>query len=177
MTRTIIHVPGKGKPGTQIGIEKVTPDQFKQTLAGLTAQLQGRPLDAELGRWLNTEHGPASPLYRTLKTACQTGVAEGWLCDREGGGLRYGRIFKPGPELHGFSVDVVDMKDLAGPHHAHPTGEIDLIMPIEGEALFDGHPAGWLVCPPGSAHRPTVSQGRALVLYLLPEGRIEFTRS
>jgi hypothetical protein len=155
----------------------VTPEQFKQTLAGLTAQLEGRPLDAELGRWLNAEHGPASPLYQTLKAACQTGVAEGWLCEREGGGLRYGRIFKPTPELHGFSVDVVDMKDLAGPHHAHPTGEIDLIMPIEGEALFDGHPAGWLVCPPGSAHRPTVSQGRALVLYLLPEGRIDFTRN
>ena len=56
-------------------------------------------------------------------------------------------------------------------------GEIDLIMPLEGDALFDGHPAGWLVCPPGSAHRPTVSQGRALVLYLLPQGRIEFTRT
>ena len=55
-------------------------------------------------------------------------------------------------------------------------GEIDLIMPIAGDAQFDGRPAGWLVCPPGSAHRPTVSQGRALVLYLLPKGEIEFTK-
>ena len=102
-------------------------------------------------------------------------MAEGWLCDREGGGIRYGRIFKPADDLHGFSVDVVDMKDIAGPHHAHPNGEIDLIMPIDGDATFDGRPAGWLVCPPGSAHRPTVAQGRALVLYLLPEGRIDFT--
>ena len=68
------------------------------------------------------------------------------------------------------------MQDVAGPHHSHPKGEIDLIMPIEGDALFDGRPAGWLVCPPGSAHRPTVSQGRALVLYLLPDGQIQFTR-
>ncbi len=103
-------------------------------------------------------------------------MTEGWLCNREGGGIRYGRIFKPADDLHGFSVDVVDMKDIAGPHHAHPNGEIDLIMPIEGDATFDGRPAGWLVCPPGSAHRPTVANGRALVLYLLPEGRIEFTR-
>jgi hypothetical protein len=103
-------------------------------------------------------------------------VGAGWLCDREGGGIRNGRIFKPAADLNGFSVDVVDMQDIAGPHHAHPNGEIDLIMPIEGEALFDGRPAGWLVCPSGSAHRPTVSQGRALVLYLLPEGRIDFTR-
>ncbi|MEA3395245.1 MAG: DUF4863 family protein [Pseudomonadota bacterium] len=154
----------------------MTPEQFKETLAELTTQLQGRPLNAELGRWLNTEFDPQSPLYRTLKAACQTGVAEGWLCEREGEGLRYGRIFKPTPELHGFSVDVVDMNNVAGPHHAHPNGEIDLIMPVEGDACFDGQPAGWLVYPPGSAHRPTVSDGRALVLYLLPEGRIEFTR-
>lgn len=155
----------------------MTPEEFKQTLARLTCQLEGRPLDASLQDWLNAEHGPQSASYSELKAACQAGVAGGWLCEREAGGLKYGRIFKPGPDLHGFSVDVVDMKDLKGPHHVHPTGEIDLIMPIEGDALFNDHPAGWLVCPPGSAHYPTVSQGRALVLYLLPEGRIEFTRT
>lgn len=149
---------------------------FRQRLAGLTAQLAGRPLDAMLNAWLNVEHGPTSATYLGLKASCEQGVAEGWLCDREGGGIRYGRIFKPAPDLAGFSVDVVDMKDLAGPHHMHPNGEIDLLMPIEGEATFDGRPAGWIVYPPGSAHRPTVAQGRALVLYLLPEGRIEFTR-
>ena len=68
------------------------------------------------------------------------------------------------------------MENVAGPHHTHPLGEIDLIMPIDGEAHFDGHPAGWMVCPPGSAHSPTVTQGRALVLYLLPQGEIAFTR-
>ncbi|MNL76803.1 hypothetical protein D3C87_2028270 [compost metagenome] len=49
-------------------------------------------------------------------------------------------------------------------------------MPLTGDARFDGHGAGWLVYGPGSAHRPTVTQGRALVLYLLPGGAIEFTR-
>ena len=63
----------------------------------------------------------------------------------------------------------------AGPHHVHPNGEIDLIMPLEGDATFDGRPAGWCVYAPGSAHCPTVAQGRALVLYLLPEGAIQFT--
>ena len=67
------------------------------------------------------------------------------------------------------------MKDIAGPHHAHPQGEIDLVMPLDADACFDGRAAGWLVYPPGSAHRPTVSQGRALVLYLLPAGQIQFT--
>jgi len=33
-----------------------------------------------------------------------------------------------------------------------------------------------VVYGPGSAHRPTVRGGKALVLYLLPAGAIEFTK-
>ena len=154
----------------------MTPDKFRAQIAGLTAQLAGRAIDAELDAWLNREHGAGSATYAALKASCEAGVAEGWLCNREGGGIKYGRIFKPADDLYGFSVDVVDMTDIAGPHHVHPNGEIDLVMPQGGDATFDGRPAGWVVMPPGSAHRPTVSQGRALVLYLLPQGAIEFTR-
>lgn len=150
--------------------------QFRQQIAELTAQLAGRELNADLQAWLNQEHGVDSTTYQQLKQSCQQGVTEGWLCQREGGGIRYGRIFKPADDLANFSVDVVDMQDMIGPHHSHPNGEIDLIMPLEGEALFDQHPAGWLVYPASSAHKPTVTQGRALVLYLLPQGSIEFTR-
>ncbi len=153
----------------------MTAEQFREQIAALTQSLQGRPLDAGLQAWLNAEHGASSRTFAELKSACQTGVAEGWLCNREGGGIRYGRIFKPSADLHGFSVDVVDMCDVAGPHHVHPQGEIDLIMPLDDGATFDGQAAGWLVCPPGSAHSPTVRHGRALVLYLLPQGAIEFT--
>ena len=154
----------------------MSPEDFRLEVAVLTRQLAGRPLDGELDAWLNRDHGVHSPTYAALAHGCRTGAAEGWLCQREGGGIRYGRVFKPAPDLHGFSVDVVDMQDIAGPHHSHPNGEIDLIVPLDGTARFDGRPAGWLVCPPGSSHRPTVTQGRALVLYLLPNGRIEFTR-
>ena len=153
-----------------------TPADFRSQIAELTAQIGGRALDAGLDAWLNAEHGSASATYRALKASCEAGVEQGWLADREGGGIKYGRIFKPADDLQGFSVDVVDMRDIAGPHHSHPNGEIDLIMPIDGAAKFDGRPGGWCVYPAGSAHRPTVSEGRALVLYLLPQGAIEFTR-
>lgn len=153
----------------------MTPTDLHQALAPLTAQLAGRPLNKALDDWLNAEAGPGSTRYEAIAAACRAGVAAGWLCNREGGGIRYGRIFKPAPELDGFSVDVVDMHDIAGPHHSHPNGEIDLLMPVEADARFDGRPAGWVVYPAGSAHRPTVSQGRALVLYLLPQGAIQFT--
>jgi hypothetical protein len=157
-------------------VATITPAVLRAQIAELTAQLQGRALDAQLDAWLNAHHGAGSPTFAALVESCRAGVRDGWLCDREGGGIKYGRIFKPADDLHGFSVDVVDMNDCAGPHHTHPLGEIDLVMPVQGEARFDGRPAGWCVYGAGSAHRPTVSEGRALVLYLLPQGQIQFTR-
>ena len=153
----------------------MSAESFRLQIQSLTKALAGRSLDATLDAWLNSEYGPETETFRALAESCRAGVQEGWLCNREGGGIKYGRIFKPAEDLGGYSVDVVDMKDIAGPHHRHPLGEIDLVMPIDGDARFDGRPAGWVVCPPGSAHRPTVSQGRALVLYLLPQGQIEFS--
>lgn len=150
----------------------ISPETFKAQIAVLTAQIADRALDGGL----NDAHGAGSAMFSELMASVRAGISAGWLCDRDGGGIRYGRIFKASPELHGFSVDVVDMIDIAGPHHSHPLGEIDLVMPFESDAHFDGRPAGWVVYPPGSAHRPTVSQGRAHVLYLLPEGQIQFTR-
>ncbi len=150
--------------------------EFRQQMIDLTARIADRPLDDGLQDWLNGELGADSAEYRRLQDSCRQGVAEGWLCQREAGGIRFGRVFKPDEELHGFSVDVVDMDDVVGPHHSHPNGEIDLVMPLSGEAKFDGHGAGWVVYEAGTAHHPTVSDGRALVLYLLPGGSIEFTR-
>jgi hypothetical protein len=98
------------------------------------------------------------------------------MCNREAGGIKFGRVIKPGPDTQGFSVDVVDMQNIKGPHHRHPNGEIDMIMPLDSAAKFDGRGAGWMVYGPDSAHSPTVSDGRALVLYLLPQGAIEFTK-
>lgn len=149
---------------------------FRRQIADLTVHLTARPLDSGLAAWLNQEHGIGSETYRRLQQSCLDGVAEGWLCDREAGGIRYGRVFKPADDLQRFSVDVVEMENIVGPEHRHPNGEVDLVMPLQGDALFDQQPAGWVVYPPGSVHKPSVSQGKALVMYLLPEGSIEFTR-
>jgi hypothetical protein len=161
---------------TQLPGEQMSVDHLREQVVALTSLLQGRALDASLQDWLNAEHGTDSDTFSDLRTSCRQGVTEGWLCEREAGGIRYGRVFKPDADLHGFSVDVVDMDNVVGPHHSHPKGEIDLVMPMEGDACFDDHPAGWVVYAAGTAHRPTVSNGRALVLYLLPDGSIEFIR-
>jgi hypothetical protein len=56
--------------------------------------------------------------------ARQHTLVVGWMSNREGGGIKCGRVIKPGP---------------------------------------------------GTAHRPSVSDSKARVLYLLPKGKIEFT--
>jgi len=155
----------------------VSQEQFAQLMASITARIAGRTLDATLEDDLNRTLPPHGAVVRSVVDACSAGIAAGWMCNREHAGIKYGRVVKPGPATHGFSVDVVEMDDVAGGHHRHPNGEIDLIMPIDAAATFDGRGAGWLVYPPGSAHVPTVTGGKAWVLYLLPQGAIEFTKT
>ena len=100
----------------------MSKELFHQQLSELTAELIGRPLDETLDQWLNARHGAGTPTFEALKKSCIEGVAEGWLCNREGGSIRYGRVFKAEDALHRFSVDVVDMQDIAGSHHSHPQG-------------------------------------------------------
>lgn len=153
-----------------------TPEDLRSLIATVTGAIHGRALDRSLEAELEARFPVAGPTFRDIVAACREGIAAGWMCSREAGGIRYGRVIKPGPETHGFSVDVVEMDSVAGPHHRHPNGEIDMIMPVSSDARFDGRGAGWMVYPAGSAHRPTVAQGKAWVLYLLPEGAIEFTK-
>ena len=152
-----------------------TPMQFQQLVAPIARFAQGRALDTALERELNLQFPPEVEPFQRIREACDAGIAAGWMCGEGDAKRRFGRIFEAGEATHGFSVDVVDITDLVGNHHRHPTGEIDMIMPVTPDAEFDGRGAGWLVYAPGTGHRPTVTAGRALILYLLPEGRIEWT--
>ena len=124
----------------------MTPADLHTRIAAVTDRIAGRPLDAELGAFLNAEFGPATEAWRGLKAACEAGVAEGWLCQREGGGLRWGRIFKPGPELGGFSVDAVeslalDGRTLAEKRVRFVKVDAALLLQTHGGASADIHPA------------------------------------
>jgi hypothetical protein len=153
----------------------MTPEIFRELVTPITRHIAGRPLDKALESALNDAFPPDSEAFRAIERACHAAIGAGWMCTQGNAQRRFGRIFEPAASLAEFSVDVVDITDLVGNHHNHPTGEIDMIMPVTPAAKFDGHGRGWLVYEPASGHRPTVSEGRALVLYLLPEGRIEWT--
>lgn len=153
-----------------------TPEHFVSHLAELTRAIGAPPLDRSLEARLEQDFGAASTWFGTAAEFYRQGVADGWLCGREASGIKSGRAVAADDALNGFSVDVVEMVDIAGPHQAHLYGEIDLIMPLDDAAEFDETRAGWIVYGPTSAHAPTVTKANALVLYLLPNGAIEFTR-
>jgi len=150
-------------------------EAFAEAIQTITSRIAGKMVDASLQSFLIENFPPGGEAFDDLAELCRQGIDEGWLCDREHGGVKFGRVIKPGPESSGFSVDVVLMKDLKGPYHGHPNGEIDMIIPQASQAQFDGHGQGWLVYEPKSEHFPTVTGGEAIVLYLLPDGEIDFT--
>ena len=150
-------------------------EDFEKLITRVTDFLGQQTVEPALAETLNAKFPAAGEDFTALAALCRQGIDEGWLCQREAGGIRYGRVLKPSAALRGFSVDVVLMKDIKGPHHRHPEGEIDMVMAITPGARFDGHGEGWCVYGADSAHHPTVSGGEAVVLYLLPGGAIEFT--
>jgi hypothetical protein len=154
----------------------VTREDLQALLAPITGFIGNKTLDETLEAELDVRFPATGPEFRAIEAMCLAAVKAGWMCKYEDGGIKYGRVIKPVEVLNGYSVDVVDMDNIRGPHHRHPHGEIDMIMPQQGDARFDGKGPGWKVYQAGSAHFPTVRGGRALVLYLLPGGAIEFTK-
>ena len=149
--------------------------RFDELVGNIAKAIQGMPLDDDLARHLNRSWPRDGADFAELSALCAEGEREGWLMSRDAGGIKFGRAIKPGEAAGCFSVDVVRMRDVRGPHHVHPNGEIGAVMPLEGAPRFDDFPEGWYVYAPGTDHHPTVMGGDAYVLYLLPDGAIEFT--
>lgn len=148
--------------------------QFQTLMKPVMEVIADRPIDQALADELNTTFAADSAAFKAIEAACVSAIEAGWMCAHGEDGRRFGRVIKPSPETHDLSVDVVQLRDIVGPHHSHPTGEVCMTMPVTPGAEFDGAGAGWCVNEPGSAHSPTVTGGEALVLYLLPGGKIEF---
>jgi Domain of unknown function (DUF4863) len=105
---------------------------------------------AAMEKWLNEKYGEDSELYKDLARLIKLGVAEGWAASHEVDGPNYrrSRILDPAPETFHFSITAVYMnsKDpkrfedqnddrvLRGEHHAHPYGEVNMVVPIDKSA-------------------------------------------
>ena len=114
--------------------------------------------------------GPAAQKLREeMLAAFKAGV----ICDRGKDAIKFSRLCKPEATPHNVSVDFVWMSG-PGINHRHPKGEENLCFAVEGDPKFDGQPEGWVVFPPGSQHVPTVTGGRMLIAYFLPQGAVEW---
>jgi len=124
--------------------------------------------ETELGRRFD----PTSDEAKTLNAELLALYEAGEIAHRGEPPVRWSRVAKA-EETPGFSIDAVHMTG-AGPRHRHPQGEIDYCIALDGAPTFDGRPAGWVVFGPDSVHVPTVADGTMLIVYLLPDGQIEF---
>lgn len=135
------------------------------------------PWDADLAQRLNTDFSAEGALFHSVETLCAEGIDGGWM-GLQGEDVRKGaRVVEPGPATHAMSIDVVQLIDFTGPHHAHPGGEVCAVMPAKPEGRFDGNPRGWAVYPPGSAHWPAGTGGQVRILFFLPNGAIDYTET
>ena len=150
-------------------------EEFQNLLQPVTNTIAGSVFDKALETRLNDQFPADGDLFAQVESACHGAIAAGWMCTHGDEGRRFGRVIEPSPQSGNLSVDVVQLNNVTGPHHKHPNGEVCMVMPLDKQATFDGHGAGWCVYSPGTAHYPTVRNGNALILYLLPDGQIEFT--
>lgn len=122
---------------------------------------------------LSARLDPAGEAAAAVNQALEGLLAEGAIADRGELPVMWSRVAKAGPESGGFSIDVVRMTG-PGPRHRHPRGEVNWCVARDGAPTFDGEGPGWVVKAPDSTHVPTVAGGEMLIVYLLPEGEIEF---
>src|SRR5210317_878374 len=145
-------------------------EQFQKLLEPITDFVSSQAVDSALAEELNRRFPQDGETFNAIESACHEAIADGWMCAQGGAGRRFGRVIEASEETGRLSVDVVDLENIVGPHHRHPAGEICMVMPVTRGARFDDMPRGWCVFEPGSDHRPTVTDGEALVLYMLPGG-------
>ena len=118
---------------------------------------------------------PSGDAAGALRAKLVALLEEGKIADNGELPVRWGRVAKASEETSNLSIDVVHMNG-AGPRHRHPEGEINYCIALEGQPTFEGQPPGWVVMPSDSTHVPTVAGGTMLIVYLLPQGKIEFLK-
>jgi hypothetical protein len=146
-----------------------------ETFQPLLDAAQGVDLsDPSAARATLTERlDPDGPAGQAVASALKALLESGAICDRGELPVRWSRAAKASEETLGFSIDTVLMNG-AGPKHRHPKGEANFCVALEGTPRFDGEGPGWVVLPPESVHVPTVEGGTMLIVYLLPDGAMEF---
>lgn len=171
-------------------------DELIEVSAPLLERLKSRTPGRNLEEWLNEHYGPGTETYDKLAKLIREGVRDGWAANIEVSGPSYrrSRLAEPSERTHFFSITAVymdsragraiDLEDLdkddvlQGQFHAHPYGELNMVIPLDAGAELAGlngwQGAGWTAPDPGSRHYPEARGGAIIALFYLPAGRISY---
>ena len=97
-------------------------EHFRKLMQPITQTISQSHVDADLEARLNRAFPPSSDTFRQIERACHAAIGAGWMCSQGSEGRRFGRVVEPCGETGNLSIDVVDLTDIVGPHHRHPTG-------------------------------------------------------
>ena len=150
----------------------MTRSEMMSFVSPIIDWIENRAVDAQLQYDLSHRFPLSSTHIQQFKEWCVQNIENGSIRMRGPNSLRFGNLLKGK-----MRIDIVDMSGV-GPGHTHPNGEINLSFSTEnvgsGSTSFDGQSEGWLVKVPNSWHKPTVSNGRMIIVYFLPKGAILF---
>ena len=96
--------------------------RFAALMKPVIDAIAGKAVDQELAAGLNRLFPAQGETFKAIEAACHAAIKAGWMCGQGAPGRRFGRVIEPGPDSRGLSVDVVQLEDIVGPHHAHPKG-------------------------------------------------------
>ena len=93
----------------------------------------------DLEIFLNAHHGPGTPYFDSFSALIKAGLQEGWVGGVELDGRKYrrGKILLPCKESRYFSITAVYLEsweEYSGQYHAHPYGEINCVIQLDGSA-------------------------------------------
>ncbi len=121
---------------------------------------------------LNAQFPAEGAAVAAIRAAANAALADGSICNKGEGALKYSRVAKPEQDAGRCSIDAVSMTSTSGPFHTHIKGEACLCFPDNAQVTFEGRNATWMVLPVGSRHAPRVENGHMLILYWWPGGAV-----
>jgi hypothetical protein len=74
----------------------MTHEAFIKLAGEIAGTIGARPLDKNLEAHLSAAYPPDGDVFTRIEALCAEGEKDGWLCDREAGGIRFSRAIKPG---------------------------------------------------------------------------------
>ena len=63
----------------------VTPEQFRDLIAPITASIGNRPLEATLDANLDAKYPAGGPAFTAVFDVCRKAIEAGWMCNHEAG--------------------------------------------------------------------------------------------